>query len=189
MLPGMTGLARAILLLCPNCGKGRVMASWSRIRAGCPACGLRLERDEENEYRTLLAVQILVADERLLRPVRLLAPPLQSREVLAVHVDLDRVARGGVVHAVHLVAGDQARHAAGRVARDAQRLELRAARPRLRHAIARLLDLVLDHADDTPRLVVVRRGAIAGPPHHRRDVEPRRAVQDVASAPALGRFQ
>jgi len=50
MLPGMTGLARAILLLCPNCGKGRVMASWFRIRAGCPACGLRLERDEENEY-------------------------------------------------------------------------------------------------------------------------------------------
>jgi len=26
------------------------MASWFQIRAGCPACGLRLERDEESEY-------------------------------------------------------------------------------------------------------------------------------------------
>ena len=50
MLPGMTGLVRAIRLRCPNCGDGRVMASWFLIRAGCPACGLRLERDEENEY-------------------------------------------------------------------------------------------------------------------------------------------
>ena len=50
MLPGMTGPARAIRLRCPNCGNGRVMASWFRIRERCPACGLRYERDEENEY-------------------------------------------------------------------------------------------------------------------------------------------
>ena len=50
MLPGMTGLARAIRLRCPNCGNGCVMAAWFRIRERCPACGLRLERDEENEY-------------------------------------------------------------------------------------------------------------------------------------------
>ena len=50
MLPGMTGLARAIRLRCPNCGNGRVMASWFRIRERCPACSLRYERDEENDY-------------------------------------------------------------------------------------------------------------------------------------------
>lgn len=50
MLPGMSGLARAIRLRCPNCGQGRVMASWFGIHERCPACGLRYERDEENEY-------------------------------------------------------------------------------------------------------------------------------------------
>jgi len=50
MLPAMTGLVRAIRLRCPSCGRGRVMASWFRICERCPACGLRYERDEENEY-------------------------------------------------------------------------------------------------------------------------------------------
>ena len=50
MLPAMTGLVRAVRLRCPSCGRGRVMASWFRICERCPACGLRYERDEENEY-------------------------------------------------------------------------------------------------------------------------------------------
>jgi len=50
MLSSMTGLARAMRLRCPHCGKGRVMEPWFGVRERCPACGLRFERDEEHEY-------------------------------------------------------------------------------------------------------------------------------------------
>jgi uncharacterized protein (DUF983 family) len=50
MLWPMTGLARAVRLRCPNCGQGRVLASWFRIRERCPACRLRFERDEDSDY-------------------------------------------------------------------------------------------------------------------------------------------
>src|SRR5438093_1610654 len=78
---------------------------------------------------------------------------------------------------------------AGGVARHAGALQLRPAGARLGDAVARLLDLVLDHADDAPRLMVVRGRAIARPPHHRRDVEFRRAVENVTPALPPGRPQ
>ncbi len=40
-------IGRALRLPCPNCGRGKVFPSWFRMRAQCPACGLRLERGEE----------------------------------------------------------------------------------------------------------------------------------------------
>jgi len=43
-------LARAARLRCPHCGVGRVMRSWLALAERCPECGLRFERDEENEY-------------------------------------------------------------------------------------------------------------------------------------------
>ncbi len=43
-------LARAARLRCPHCGVGRVMRSWLAVAERCPECGLRFERDEENEY-------------------------------------------------------------------------------------------------------------------------------------------
>jgi uncharacterized protein (DUF983 family) len=39
--------ARALRLRCPNCGQGRVLSSWLRMRPRCPVCGLKLERGEE----------------------------------------------------------------------------------------------------------------------------------------------
>ena len=38
-------LFRAIRLRCPVCGKGRLFESWFRMRATCPECGERFERE------------------------------------------------------------------------------------------------------------------------------------------------
>jgi uncharacterized protein (DUF983 family) len=38
---------RALGLRCPNCGQGRLFASWFRMRPRCPVCGLKVERGEE----------------------------------------------------------------------------------------------------------------------------------------------
>jgi uncharacterized protein (DUF983 family) len=39
-------LGRASRLRCPACGGGPIFASWFDMRASCPSCGLRLEREE-----------------------------------------------------------------------------------------------------------------------------------------------
>jgi len=39
--------ARALRLRCPNCGQGRLLQSWFRLRSQCPVCGLRTERGEQ----------------------------------------------------------------------------------------------------------------------------------------------
>jgi uncharacterized protein (DUF983 family) len=52
MMPmtGWLGLLRALRLRCPRCGIGRVTRSWLTLRAACSECGLRFERDEEDDY-------------------------------------------------------------------------------------------------------------------------------------------
>jgi len=45
-------LVRAVALRCPNCGRGRVLRSWFRVRATCPACHLKLQRNEDADYWT-----------------------------------------------------------------------------------------------------------------------------------------
>ena len=47
---GWRGLLRASRLRCPRCGVGRVMRTWFSVRAACDACGLRFERDEQDDY-------------------------------------------------------------------------------------------------------------------------------------------
>lgn len=44
------GLVRALRLRCPRCGVGRVIRSWFALREACSACGLRFERDEQDDY-------------------------------------------------------------------------------------------------------------------------------------------
>jgi uncharacterized protein (DUF983 family) len=50
--PRLRSLARAVRGRCPNCGVGRILASWFKVRERCAACGLRFDRgrDEEHEY-------------------------------------------------------------------------------------------------------------------------------------------
>lgn len=38
---------RALRLRCPNCGQGRLLEAWLRMRSHCPVCGLKTERGEE----------------------------------------------------------------------------------------------------------------------------------------------
>src|SRR5687768_16950151 len=102
------------------------------------------------------AVQVFRADEGLLGAVGAPRAAREGHEVLAVHVDLDRVTLGGIVHAVDLVvARDEPRDGARAVARHALDRDRGLARSVLRDRVARLLDLVVDDADDTSRLVVV----------------------------------
>lgn len=46
----LRGLLRAVRLRCPQCGISHVMRSWFSLREACTECGLRFERDEQEEY-------------------------------------------------------------------------------------------------------------------------------------------
>lgn len=37
-------------LRCPRCGIGGVIRSWFSLREACSECGLRFERDEQDDY-------------------------------------------------------------------------------------------------------------------------------------------
>lgn len=43
-------LWRAVRLRCPHCGGKPVVRSWFHLHERCPACGLRLERGEQEDY-------------------------------------------------------------------------------------------------------------------------------------------
>ena len=42
--------ARALLLRCPNCGRGPVRDGWMKLRVKCGTCGLRLQRGEHDTF-------------------------------------------------------------------------------------------------------------------------------------------
>lgn len=41
---------RALRLRCPNCGIGRPVRGWFRLRHACAVCGMRLDRGEDEDY-------------------------------------------------------------------------------------------------------------------------------------------
>lgn len=41
---------RALALRCPHCGSGGLFASWFRMKARCPGCGLPLQRGEDEDH-------------------------------------------------------------------------------------------------------------------------------------------
>ena len=43
-------LGRALLLRCPNCGKGPVLRHWLKVHVRCGTCGIRLERGEHDYF-------------------------------------------------------------------------------------------------------------------------------------------
>src|SRR5688572_5986149 len=59
--------ARAVLLRCPVCGGGDILASWFRTKPRCPTCGFALER-EEGYSSGAMAVN-LIATELVLTAV------------------------------------------------------------------------------------------------------------------------
>lgn len=61
--PGPTTLfSRAIRLRCPNCGDGRLFASWFRMRDECPNCHIRTERGEEGYVVGAYMFNIIAAE-------------------------------------------------------------------------------------------------------------------------------
>ncbi len=54
--------ARALRLSCPNCGRGRVLASWFRLRPSCSACGLHFERGEHDYFLGAMLFNLVIAE-------------------------------------------------------------------------------------------------------------------------------
>jgi uncharacterized protein (DUF983 family) len=54
---------RALSLRCPRCGGRGIFRSWFRLNAGCPTCGLALERGEsEDHWFGAVAVNLVAAE-------------------------------------------------------------------------------------------------------------------------------
>jgi uncharacterized protein (DUF983 family) len=59
-------LGRALLVRCPNCGKGGLFYGFFKMRERCPNCGILLERGESDYFigaytLNLIVVEILLA--------------------------------------------------------------------------------------------------------------------------------
>jgi uncharacterized protein (DUF983 family) len=52
---------RALLLRCPNCGKGPVMEHWFKMRVRCGNCGLRIERGEGDYFTGSMLFNYIVS--------------------------------------------------------------------------------------------------------------------------------
>ena len=64
--PPWRQLGRALLLRCPNCGRGGLFTGFFNIKERCPNCGILLERGESDYFLgaytlNLIAVEVLLA--------------------------------------------------------------------------------------------------------------------------------
>ena len=63
LTPGLGGmLYRAARLRCPVCGGARPPASWFRMKAKCPQCGMRSERGEEDFFLGAMMFNIVLSE-------------------------------------------------------------------------------------------------------------------------------
>lgn len=53
---------RALRLRCPHCGRGKAFHSWLQMRRRCPACGLLLERGEEDYFIGAYVLNLVIAE-------------------------------------------------------------------------------------------------------------------------------
>lgn len=53
---------RALRLRCPQCGRGRLFERWVHMRRRCDACGLILERGEEDYFIGAYMVNLIIAE-------------------------------------------------------------------------------------------------------------------------------
>jgi len=70
VVPGFRQTARlfgrALLLRCPNCGRGPVLEHWLRLRVRCGNCGLRLQRGEHDYFTGSMMILFVLAGSLLL---------------------------------------------------------------------------------------------------------------------------
>jgi uncharacterized protein (DUF983 family) len=64
---------RALRLRCPHCGAGGVRERWMKMRRACPACGLRLDRGEEDFFLGAMMFNLVLAEGLLLAALVLTA--------------------------------------------------------------------------------------------------------------------
>jgi len=57
-----TRTGRALRLRCPHCGRGRIVATWFRMRERCPVCGIRTARGEEDLMLGAMVFNIAFAE-------------------------------------------------------------------------------------------------------------------------------
>ena len=57
---------RALLLRCPNCGRGPVLEHWLKLRVRCGNCGLRLQRGEHDYFIGSMMILFVLAGSLLL---------------------------------------------------------------------------------------------------------------------------
>lgn len=57
-----TGVGRAARLRCPNCGRGRVVESWFRMRERCSACGIRVARHEDDFFMGAMMFNLVFSE-------------------------------------------------------------------------------------------------------------------------------
>jgi uncharacterized protein (DUF983 family) len=55
-------LGRALMLRCPNCGKGPVLKHWLKMRAECGNCGIRMERGEKDYFIGSMMWNLLLSE-------------------------------------------------------------------------------------------------------------------------------
>lgn len=53
---------RAVLLRCPHCGGGPIVASWFRMRPQCPECDIRMNRGEEDFFLGAMMFNLILAE-------------------------------------------------------------------------------------------------------------------------------
>jgi uncharacterized protein (DUF983 family) len=70
VVPGIRQTARlfgrALLLRCPNCGRGPVLEHWLKLRVRCGTCGLRLQRGEHDYFIGSMMILFVLAGSLLL---------------------------------------------------------------------------------------------------------------------------
>ena len=70
VVPGFRQTARlfgrALLLRCPNCGRGPVLEHWLKLRVRCGNCGLRLQRGEHDYFIGSMMILFVLAGSLLL---------------------------------------------------------------------------------------------------------------------------
>jgi uncharacterized protein (DUF983 family) len=59
---GLRLYRRAVMLRCPHCGGGPVLASWFRMRSHCGTCGLRTERGEEDFFLGSMMFNLILSE-------------------------------------------------------------------------------------------------------------------------------
>jgi len=52
---------RGLRLRCPNCGRGALLRTWTKLREKCPVCGTRFQREHEDFIGAYL-VNLIIAE-------------------------------------------------------------------------------------------------------------------------------